>query len=193
MRASADLDKGTAFLEPVSKVLNEEGSPSIYWSSQDSVETLSARLVSRFELRWTHPAEMTVAPHSIVEGIDVVGHIGDRQLSALVDLFLDPLFLQAAEEGLGDGLSQQLPFRLILGSRRLRRRNRSTRMRHRAHEFSVAFAPPVTGSTGSVNVNVDPCPISLFTQIWPPWSSTNFRQSANPRPVPSAFFSALPT
>jgi hypothetical protein len=104
MRASADLDKGTAFLEPVSKVLNEEGSPSIYWSSQDSVETLSARLVSRFELRWTHPAEMTVAPHSIVEGIDVVGHIGDRQLSALVDLFLDPLFLQAAEEGLGDGI-----------------------------------------------------------------------------------------
>jgi uncharacterized protein YndB with AHSA1/START domain len=25
-------------------------------------------------------------------------------------------------------------------------RNLSTRMRHRAHEFSVAFAPPVTGS-----------------------------------------------
>ena len=94
------------------------------WSSQDSVETLSARLVSRFELRWTHPAEMTVAPHSIVEGIDVVGHIGDRQLSALVDLFLDPLFLQAAEEGLGDGIVPAVAFRLILGSRRFERQNR---------------------------------------------------------------------
>ena len=74
------------------------------WSSQDSVETLSVRLVSRFELLGTQPAEMTVAPRSIVEGIDVVGHVGDRQLSVLVDLFLDPLFLQAAEEGLGDGI-----------------------------------------------------------------------------------------
>jgi tetratricopeptide (TPR) repeat protein len=68
------------------------------WSSQDSVETRSARLVSRFELLGAQPAEMTVAPRSIVEGIDVVGHVGDRQLSVLVDLFLDPLFLQAAEE-----------------------------------------------------------------------------------------------
>ena len=40
---------------------------------------------------------MTVTTHSIVEGIDVVGHIGDRQLPVLVDLFLDPLFLQATD------------------------------------------------------------------------------------------------
>jgi hypothetical protein len=48
------------------------------------VETLSARLVSRFELLGTEPAEMTVASRSIVEGIDVIGHFGDRQLSVLV-------------------------------------------------------------------------------------------------------------
>jgi len=35
------------------------------------VETLWARLVSRFELLGTQPAEMTVAAHLIVERIDV--------------------------------------------------------------------------------------------------------------------------
>jgi hypothetical protein len=45
-----------------------------------------------------------VAAGSIVEGIDVGGDVGDRQVSDLVDLLLDPLFLQAAEEGLGDGV-----------------------------------------------------------------------------------------
>jgi hypothetical protein len=33
----------------------------------------------------------------------------------------------------------------------------------------------------------------LFTQIRPPWSSMNFRHRVNPSPVPSAFFSAVPT
>src|SRR5438128_2658097 len=47
---------------------------------------------------------MTVAPGSIVEGINVVGHVGDRQLPVLVNLFLYSLFLQAAEERLGDGI-----------------------------------------------------------------------------------------
>jgi hypothetical protein len=41
---------------------------------------------------------MTVTARSIAEGIDVVGDVGDRQLAILVDLFLDSLFLQAAEE-----------------------------------------------------------------------------------------------
>ena len=41
------------------------------------METLSPRFVSRFELLGTHPAGMTVAARSIVEGIDVVGHFGD--------------------------------------------------------------------------------------------------------------------
>jgi len=33
----------------------------------------------------------------------------------------------------------------------------------------------------------------LLTHIFPPWSSTNFRQRVSPSPVPSAFFSAVPT
>ena len=68
------------------------------------METLSLRLVGRFELLRTQTAQMAVAAGSIVEGIDVGGDVGDRQVSGLVDLLLDPLFLQAAEEGLGDGV-----------------------------------------------------------------------------------------
>lgn len=48
------------------------------WGSQDSVDTLSPRLVSRLELFGTHAAEMTMASRSIVEGVDVVCHVGDR-------------------------------------------------------------------------------------------------------------------
>ena len=46
------------------------------WSSQDSVETLSARLASLFELVRTQPAEMTVAAGSSVKvkSIDVGRH-----------------------------------------------------------------------------------------------------------------------
>jgi hypothetical protein len=47
--------------------------------------------------------------------------------------------------------------------------------------------------TGIVKVNVEPSPTSLLTQILPPWSSMNFRDSARPRPVPSTFLSAVPT
>jgi hypothetical protein len=60
-----------------------------FWSFQDLVETPSIRLVSHLELLGTQPAEMTVAPRSIVDGIDLVGHVGDRQLPILEDLFLD--------------------------------------------------------------------------------------------------------
>ena len=74
------------------------------------METQWARLVSRFELLGTQPAEMTVAAHLIVERIDVVRHVGDRQLSVFVDLFLDPLFLQAAEERLGDSIVPAVAF-----------------------------------------------------------------------------------
>jgi len=38
---------------------------------------------------------------AIVERIDVVGHIALREFTGLVDVLLDALFLQAAEEGLG--------------------------------------------------------------------------------------------
>lgn len=63
------------------------------WSSQDLVETLPARFVGRFELLRTEPSEVAVTSRSIVEGIDVVSHLGDRELSVFVDLLLDSLLL----------------------------------------------------------------------------------------------------
>src|SRR6266481_9312457 len=48
------------------------------------------------------------------------------------------------------------------------------------------------GLTGSVNVNVEPTPTWLVTEIRPPCSSTNLRERASPSPVPSAFLSAVP-
>jgi hypothetical protein len=81
-------------------------------SSEDLVETPPARFMGRFESLRTEPSEVAVTSRSIVEGIDVVSHFGDRELSVFVDLLLDSLLLEAAEEGLGYGVSQQLPFRL---------------------------------------------------------------------------------
>src|SRR5688572_17613985 len=51
---------------------------------------------------------MAVPTRSIVEALDVISHFGDRQRSILVDLFLDSLFFQAAEERLGEGRSLAL-------------------------------------------------------------------------------------
>src|SRR5213078_3771157 len=56
-------------------------------------------------------------------------------------------------------------------------RNLSTGMRHGVREFTVAGSAHSSRRTGSVNVNVEPCPAWLFTQIRPPWSSMNFRES----------------
>jgi hypothetical protein len=41
-----------------------------------------------------------VTPLAIVERIDVFRNVGGREVSILVNLFLDTFFLQAAEEGL---------------------------------------------------------------------------------------------
>jgi hypothetical protein len=67
------------------------------WSSQDLVETPSASFMCGLELLWAHAAEMTVATGSIVEAIDVIGHVVERQCSVLVNLLLDPFLLEAAE------------------------------------------------------------------------------------------------
>ena len=80
------------------------------WSSQDLVETLSKRLVSGLELLRTDAAEMAVAACRIVEAVDVVSNVRDGQLPVLVDLFLDALFLQAAEERLGDSVVPAVAF-----------------------------------------------------------------------------------
>lgn len=47
---------------------------------------------------------MAVAAGSVVERFDVVEDIGARQIPSLVDALLDAFLLQAAEEGLGNGI-----------------------------------------------------------------------------------------
>jgi hypothetical protein len=59
----------------------------------------------------------------------------------------------------------------------------------RSHSASVADSL----HTGTVNVNVEPTPVWLLTQILPPWSSTNFRHKVSPSPVPSCFVALTPT
>src|SRR6185436_6951396 len=63
---------------------------------------------------------------------------------------------------------------------------------HVAHQLSVLLVvlhdqDQLVGHvfTGSVNVKTEPRPTSLFTPRVPPCSSTNFRVSVSPRPVPS--------
>ena len=63
------------------------------WSSQDLVETLPARFVGRFELLRAEPPKVAVTSGSIVEVINVVRHLGDRELAVFVDLLLDSLLL----------------------------------------------------------------------------------------------------
>jgi hypothetical protein len=60
-----------------------------------------------------------VASSSIVEVLDVVKVVGPSQLARLVDAFADLLVLEAAEEGFCYGMCQQLPHRLMLGSKPL--------------------------------------------------------------------------
>ena len=61
------------------------------------METLSARLVGRFELLGTQTAQMTVAAGSIVEGIDVSGDVGDRQVSAICRSGTDDAYASIAK------------------------------------------------------------------------------------------------
>ena len=69
------------------------------------METLSLRLVSGLELLGTHAAQMTMTAGPIVERVEIVGDIGQRQHSVLVNLLLDPfLLLQAAKKGLDHGV-----------------------------------------------------------------------------------------
>ena len=82
----------------------------LVWSSQDLVEMPPARFVGRFELLRAEAAEVAVTSRSIVEGIDVISHLGDREISVLVDLLLDSLLLEAAEEELCDRVVPTIAF-----------------------------------------------------------------------------------
>ena len=79
------------------------GRLNLGWSSQDFVETSSRGFCVASNCSGTEPAEVTVTAGSIVERLDVVGQFGDRELSVLVDVLLDPVFLEATEKGLRDG------------------------------------------------------------------------------------------
>ena len=59
----------------------------------------SSVFLGRFKLLRAHAAQVTVATRAIVEADDVVGDIIRRDLPVSVDLLLDALLLQAAEEG----------------------------------------------------------------------------------------------
>jgi hypothetical protein len=58
-----------------------------------------------------------MAMPAIVESFNVVRYVVSRQRPVLVDTFLDPFLLQAAEEGLCDGIVPAIAFRLMLGSK----------------------------------------------------------------------------
>ena len=60
---------------------------------------------------------MAVPTGAIVEGLDVVGDLSRSERPSCVDALLDPFLLQTAKERFGTALSQQLPCRLMLGSR----------------------------------------------------------------------------
>jgi hypothetical protein len=68
-------------------------------------DTTAARRVCRFELLGTGPTEMTVSARSL-EGIDMRGHLGGRQLSVLVDPSAIPM--QRAEVGFAHELSDAM-------------------------------------------------------------------------------------
>ena len=56
------------------------------WSSQDLVETLPACFVSSFELLGTETAQVAVTSGRIVERVDAIRDVRNRQLPVLVDL-----------------------------------------------------------------------------------------------------------
>jgi hypothetical protein len=57
--------------------------------------------MSRFELLRAQSTQMAMTARLIVERFDVFGDVRRRQRPIPIDRFLNPLLLQAAEEGLG--------------------------------------------------------------------------------------------
>ena len=62
---------------------------------------------------------MTVTTRPIVERIDVVGHVVQRELAGPVDVLLDPLLLQAARipRGCAANAAEAEAWSLALGAR----------------------------------------------------------------------------
>ena len=66
------------------------------------MDTAAASLNSDLKLIQADAAKMAVTTGSIVKGFDVVSDVRVRKIAVLVDMFLDPLLLQASEERFGD-------------------------------------------------------------------------------------------
>lgn len=60
---------------------------------------------------------MAVLAGPTIEALNGIGNVGYRDVSVLVDVLLDPFLLRAAKGDSATALSQQLPFRLMLGLR----------------------------------------------------------------------------
>lgn len=73
--------------------------------------------MSRLELLGADTSKVAVPSGAIVESIEVVGDVRQRDLAARIDALLDAFLLQAVKNDSATALSQQLPFRLMLGSR----------------------------------------------------------------------------
>lgn len=74
-------------------------------------------IVGRLKLLGADASEVAVPTGAIVESIDVVGDVRERDVAARIDPLLDSLLLQAAEERLDHGNISAVPLSLILGSR----------------------------------------------------------------------------
>ena len=66
------------------------------------MDTPSSALRIDLEHFGADTSDVTVASRAVVEGLNVIGHVGARQLPILVDVFLDPFFRQARTERLSD-------------------------------------------------------------------------------------------
>ena len=74
------------------------------WSSQGLVDTIFWRREGCLKFVRADSSNVLMPPRSIVERIDIVWNVSNRELAILANLFLDALFLQAAEERLGNSV-----------------------------------------------------------------------------------------
>jgi len=82
------------------------------------VDSASPSFMKRFEPLRADAVQVAVASCAIVEAIDVVVYVAQREPSVLVNLLLDPFLLQAAEEGLRDSIEAPMCQECCLGGHR---------------------------------------------------------------------------
>jgi hypothetical protein len=73
--------------------------------------------VGRLKLLGADASKVAVPSGAIVESIDVVGDVRQRDVTVRIDSLLDSSFFKLLKKDSTTALSQLLPFRLMLGSR----------------------------------------------------------------------------